>query len=332
MTSVAKLLQISAKKFANRRKSEWYNAHMAAATRAVAARISLVDLVVEVRDAREWLKYFEQLEYNAYGVNSHNLEHIQKFLNFLQAHIKALKKTGTSTHTNTILLVGVPNVGKSALANSLHQVGRVSATEKGKLKRATVSPLPGETKDISSMKVGSHPNVYVLDTPGILPASIPNDEVYAKLCLTGAIRDCMVEDTDLAQTLMGIVDLSNDFMEWGKHSSSCITNIDSKFTSVTKPNETRQHLTDHTQDHIVNDVRAILFDTISAHKNSLEDMISLSQLVEHQFTMLQDAFGIHEDSKSEAFRKVAVKLLNLFRYGRLGHYSLDSVPLSTLRP
>ncbi|KAE8654507.1 pectinesterase PPME1 [Hibiscus syriacus] len=50
------------------------------------------------------------------------------------------------------MLVGIPNVGKSALANSLHQIGRISAAEKGKLKHATVSPQLGETKDISSLK------------------------------------------------------------------------------------------------------------------------------------------------------------------------------------
>ncbi|CAL5351760.1 unnamed protein product [Camellia sinensis] len=75
-----------------------------------------------------------------------------KFLNFLQARVRELKKTDHANHTITVLLVGIPNVGKSALANSLHHIGWISAAVKGKLKHAIVSPLPGETKDISSLK------------------------------------------------------------------------------------------------------------------------------------------------------------------------------------
>ncbi|CAM8930791.1 unnamed protein product [Rhodiola kirilowii] len=353
--------------FAASRNSEWYDVHMAAATRAVAARINLVDLLLEIRDARipmssayeslrnyppsarriiilnktdlanksqtqEWLKYFKQQGYTTYGLNSHNREHIQKFLNFLQSRIKEFKKTGNSSHTNTILLVGVPNVGKSALSNSLHQVGRVSAKEKGKLRRATVSPLPGETKNISSMKVSSHPGIYILDTPGILPPNIPNDEVYAKLCLTGAIRDCMVQDNDLVQTFMGILNLNNDFMKWEKHSTRYLTDQDNLSTNIFKleTNETKKHPADHTQDCVVNDVREVFFDTISAVKGSLENEQSMSRLIEHQLILLKDAFRIHEESNEEGYRKLTMKLLNLCRSGRLGHYTLDSVPLNTL--
>ncbi|KAK9131449.1 hypothetical protein Sjap_011936 [Stephania japonica] len=57
--------------------------------------------------------------------------------------------------------------------------------EKGKLKHAIVSPQPGETENISSFKIGSHPNIYILDTPGVLPPQILDDEVCSKLALTG---------------------------------------------------------------------------------------------------------------------------------------------------
>lgn len=50
-----------------------------------------------------------------------------QLLNFLQARVRELKKVDQSSHTTTILLVGIPNVGKSALANSLHRIGRISA-------------------------------------------------------------------------------------------------------------------------------------------------------------------------------------------------------------
>jgi ribosome biogenesis GTPase A len=50
-----------------------------------------------------------------------------QFLNFLQAQVRELKKTDHSSYTTTIMLVGIPNVGKSAMVNSLHQIGRISA-------------------------------------------------------------------------------------------------------------------------------------------------------------------------------------------------------------
>lgn len=47
-------------------------------------------------------------------------------MNFLRARVRELK-VSDSDYTATVMLVGVPNVGKSAMANSLHQIGRVSA-------------------------------------------------------------------------------------------------------------------------------------------------------------------------------------------------------------
>lgn len=53
-----------------------------------------------------------------------------QFLNFLQAHVRNLRKSDdddASSDTVTVMLLGIPNVGKSALANSLHQIGRITA-------------------------------------------------------------------------------------------------------------------------------------------------------------------------------------------------------------
>ncbi|XVE95600.1 hypothetical protein REPUB_Repub02eG0112600 [Reevesia pubescens] len=102
-----------------------------------------------------------------------------------------------------------PNVGKSALANSLHHIGRISAAEKGKLKHSIVSPHPGETKDISSLKIGSHPNIYLLDTPGILSHTIHDAELCSKLGLTGAIADSLIGQKELAQYFLGILNSSD---------------------------------------------------------------------------------------------------------------------------
>lgn len=49
-----------------------------------------------------------------------------QFLKFIQARIRELK-VDQSSYMATVLLIGIPNVGKSAIANSLHQIGRISA-------------------------------------------------------------------------------------------------------------------------------------------------------------------------------------------------------------
>ncbi|KAL9455397.1 hypothetical protein AB3S75_010758 [Citrus x aurantiifolia] len=320
----------------------WYGPHMAAAARAIADRMPLVDIILEVRDARipfssefdqlrnhhpfsssrrilvlnkmdlasptqfkEWIAFFNQQNCPSFGVNSHNKDNVKEFLKFLQAHVRNLRKSDydASSDTVTVMLLGIPNVGKSALANSLHQIGRITAAEKGKLRHATVSPQPGETKDIYSLKIASHPNIYVLDTPGILPPEIHDVEVCSKLALTGAIRDSLVGEKELAQYFLDQSSGSESGMIWK-----------------------RQNPTDHTQDFMVQKVRKSLYEIMSCFNRNLDHEKDLVKLIEAEFKALREAFQIPMDSGEDADSKVASKLLNLYRTGRLGHYTLDHLP------
>nr|ACF81651.1 unknown [Zea mays] len=173
----------------------WYGRHMASAERAIRARLPLVDLVLEVRDARApasssfepllrrrgplepdrravvllnkadladpsetegWVAYIKkQRRCSCVAVNSHSRESIKEVLKVVQARMREIKH-GDSNCTGTALLVGIPNVGKSAIVNAIHQIGRIAAAEKGKLKHAIVSSHPGETRDIRGYKVSSY--------------------------------------------------------------------------------------------------------------------------------------------------------------------------------
>ncbi|KAG9452252.1 hypothetical protein H6P81_005156 [Aristolochia fimbriata] len=352
---------------ATKKGGGWCNQHMAAASRAISDRIPLVDLVVEIRDSRipfssaykyqgchpprskhvivlnktdlanrsqtqKWIEFFEAQDYGCRGLNSHNKANVKELLNFLQTQVRELKVC-ESNYTATIMLVGIPNVGKSAITNFLHQFGRISAAEKGKLKNATVNPSPGETKDISSYKIASHPNVYVLDTPGVLTPQIFDVEVASKLVLTGAINDSFVGEIELAMYFMAILNSSDEYKRWEKlipkEDDMLFTDPKQKLvedSSASKPQK-RQYRTDHTQDFIVKDVRRSFFETISSFKGSLQNEKEMLGLIETQFVALHEAFRVSSFTGEEGYHRVARKLINLFRTGRLGCYTLDLVPV-----
>ncbi|OVA01291.1 GTP binding domain [Macleaya cordata] len=366
----ARTLGAAVKTAGAKKESGWFSPHMAAASRAILDRIPLVDFTLEIRDARipissryeymrkfpssskhiivlnkmdladrsqtrEWVKHFEEQNCICYGINSHNKDNIRQFLNFLQARVRELKKVDQSNYTTTLMLVGIPNVGKSALANSLHQIGRISAAEKGKLKHAIVSPVPGETKDISSLKIGSHPNIYVLDTPGVLPPDIIDLELGAKLALTGAINDCLVGECELARYFLAILNSSDEYKKWATLTSMEKDRLSIDKTKLPGSSELdmkrkRIFLTDHTQDLIVRDVRRTLYETTSAFQGNMEDEKELTRLIEAQFIALREVFRVPLESGEYGYQRVAKKLLDLYRTGRLGHYTLDSVPRNTL--
>ncbi|XP_057777459.1 DAR GTPase 2, mitochondrial-like [Salvia miltiorrhiza] len=349
----------SVKAVAKSRGSEWwYTPHMAAAARAIEERIPLVDLILEVRDARiplsseylqlrkipsacriivlnkadladrsqtkEWLRFFEKQKCMAFGVNSHNRDTIREFLTFLQARVRELKKKDDRAHVITLMLVGIPNVGKSALANSLHQVGRISAAEKGRLKHSVVTPQPGETKSISSLKIASHPNIFVLDTPSVLPPNVIDDEVCSKLAVTGAIKDSVAGEINLAEYFLYILNLGEEYKKWAKLSSSeAGVALTGDGSLSLRRKQKKQYPIDHTQDFIVNNVRRTLFDSVSSFGGCTED---LARLIQGEFEVLQKVFHLPLETKECNYSRVAIKLLNLYRTGRLGHYTLDHVP------
>ncbi|XP_072962157.1 DAR GTPase 2, mitochondrial isoform X3 [Typha angustifolia] len=300
----------------------WYGSHMAAADCAIRDRLPLVDLVLEIRDARipvtstfeslgrwsgsnkhlivlnkvdladrswteKWVKHIGKQNCICHGVNAHNRENIKELLSIIRARIKELK-FGESSYTATVLLVGIPNVGKSAIVNSMHQIGRIGAAEKGKLKHAVVSLYPGETKDISSYKIASHPNIYVLDTPGILSPKVVGDDSGSKLALTRAIKDSLLCQYELAQYFLAVFNSTEEYKQWENF------NVDTD----TNKRKRRQYSSDHTQDFVVKDVRRTLFKTISSFKGVLGEETEMELLIESQLRALQEAFRVSEASEN----------------------------------
>ncbi|NXE83499.1 MTG1 GTPase, partial [Cochlearius cochlearius] len=97
----------------------------------------------------------------------------------------------------SILVIGVPNVGKSSLINSLRRLH----LKKGKA--TAVGGEPGITKAVlTRIQVCEKPLMYLVDTPGVLPPKLGDVETGMKLALCGAIRDHLVGEDIMADYLL----------------------------------------------------------------------------------------------------------------------------------
>lgn len=79
------------------------------------------------------------------------------------------------------------------------------------------------------------------------------------------------------------------------------------------------------QDFIVKEVRQTLFKTITSFEGFLEEENDMERIIDVQFKALHEALKISAESNEDTYKAVAAKLLNLYRTGRLGRYTLDIV-------
>ena len=203
---------------------QWYPGHMTKARRMMKENIKLIDLVIEVVDARiplssrppdidelgrqksrlillnkadlaenkwndAWIEYFKDKGYLAVKVNSKKGGGIKNIQSVIQEACKEKierdRKRGILNRPVRAMVVGIPNVGKSTFINTL--AGKACAKTGNK---------PGVTKGKQWIRLNK--GVELLDTPGILWPKFEDQQVGMKLAFIGSIKDEILNTEELA--------------------------------------------------------------------------------------------------------------------------------------
>lgn len=206
----------------------WYPGHMTKAWRQMQEDIRLIDLVIELVDARtpqssrnpdidrlgqgkarlvllnkadladeeqteQWITYFRAKGYQAVAVNSQNSGGLKSINSAVQEacreKLERNKRRGILNRPLRAMVVGIPNVGKSTFINAY-----------AKRACAKTGNKPGVTKGKQWIKLSNV--LELLDTPGILWPKFEDQAVAVRLALIGSIRDDILNLNDLA--LQGI--------------------------------------------------------------------------------------------------------------------------------
>jgi len=210
----------------------WYPGHMTKAKREMSEKIKLVDMVIEIRDARiplssinplldeiigskprlivlskadkaeneetkKWIDYFKLQGHETIALNLIGDKNVANTisdccLTIMKDKIEKLKTRGLKRVEIRAMVVGIPNVGKSTLINSV-----------GKRKMAKTADKPGVTRALTWIKVSNE--VALLDTPGVLWPKFEDLKVGFMLAITGAIRDDVLP-------MQSIIEFALDFL------------------------------------------------------------------------------------------------------------------------
>ena len=206
----------------------WYPGHMAKTKRQIIDDLKLIDVVIEVLDARipvsshnpdldeviknkkkivllnksdladeqenkRWVEEFKKNNTKAVIVDSNSGKGIENSIRAvkesMQKEIERNVARGKVNTTIRVLILGIPNVGKSSYINR--------ATKKVSAK---VGNKPGVT--IQKQWIRLDKNIEMLDTPGVLWPKFQSEEIALNLAFTGTIKDDILERTEIAYSLL----------------------------------------------------------------------------------------------------------------------------------
>ncbi len=206
----------------------WYPGHMAKTKKEIINSMQLIDVVIEILDARiplasrnpdiqnitknkkkiillnkidlanevqtqRWKEYFSKEADYCLLTDSNSGKGINQVLKKIEELMEEDKKKaalrGRINKTTRVMILGIPNVGKSSFINRV--------AKKNKL---DVANRPGVTRKNQWIRIGK--NQELLDTPGVLWPKFENDEVSLNLAFTGTIKDDILQITEITYELL----------------------------------------------------------------------------------------------------------------------------------
>ena len=208
---------------------QWFPGHMTKTKRMIAANLSLVDGVAALLDARipyssanpdlaelvsgkpymvllnkadtadpnitaQWVQYYQRQGIPALSMDCISGKGLKQFLPMVKEQLlpdllAKRKKAGMVGRPIRLMIVGIPNVGKSSFINKM-----------AKSKRAKVEDRPGVTRTKQWVRVDQE--IEFLDMPGVLSPKLGDQQVALRLAFTGAIRDQILDTEALSMLLL----------------------------------------------------------------------------------------------------------------------------------
>lgn len=239
----------------NTQNIQWFPGHMTKTKRQIQASLKLVDTVAEIIDARIpvssrnpdlakliqnkpriillnkcdmanqtatklWIEHFKKEGITAIAVDCKSGKGLNQFApavnKVMSKRVERLKQKGMVNPTLRIMIVGIPNVGKSSFINKI-----------AKQNRAKVEDRPGVTRGNQWYTIAK--NLEMLDTPGVLWPKFDDKKVGEHLAFTGAVKDQILDIELLAVRLLDFLKTlkPKDFIARFKFEDTDIENIDS---------------------------------------------------------------------------------------------------------
>lgn len=207
---------------------QWFPGHMAKTKRLITEHLKAVDVAVELLDARipmssanpmvenlvqnkpriivlnksdladvkiteKWIEYFKKENIDVIPVSTYNGKDKKKLINLIREKSKPVlekwQRRGLKNRSVRIMILGIPNVGKSTLINFLSGS-----------KATRTANTPGHTKGKQWVRLSS--GLDLLDTPGVLWPKFEDQNAALKLAATGAIAGEIFDSYEVVTTLL----------------------------------------------------------------------------------------------------------------------------------